>query len=71
MISQLLHIFSQQVMLLEWPSRISRVLTLPLIFYLLAFACKGRIKKLEKACVDLAALKASVRVVKVVTHQPH
>ena len=27
-------------------------LTLQLIFYLLAFACKGRIKKLDKACVD-------------------
>ena len=56
-------------MLLEWPSRVSGVLmTLQLIFYLLAFACKGR-TKIDKACVDLTAFRASVRaVMKVVTH---
>ena len=56
MVSKLLHIFNQHIMLLKWPSRISRVLlTLQLRFYLLAFTCRGRIKKLEKACMDLAA----------------
>ena len=64
-VSKLLHIFSQQITLLKWPSRISRALTL----YLLVFACKGRIKELENACVVLASLRASVRAVKVVTHQ--
>ena len=49
--------YSQQIML--------RSLTLQLKFF------KGRIKKLEKACVDLATLRASVRTVKVVTHQHH
>ena len=30
------------------------------MFDLLIFACKGRIKKLDKACVDLTAFRASV-----------
>ena len=41
---------------------------LTIFFNICLFACKGRIKKLEKACVDLAALRASVREVKVITH---
>ena len=66
-LSKLLHIFSLQIMLLGWLSRV--LLTLQLIFYLLAFACKGGIKKLDKACVDLTAFRASVRAaMKVVTH---
>ena len=57
--SKLLHIFSQQIMILEWPSRLSGLFD-HLIFYLLAFACKGRIKMLNKACVNLTAFRASV-----------
>ena len=68
MVTKLLHIFCQQIMLLEWPSRISRVFDLTiLIFNLLPF----RIKKLEKACVDLAALRTSVRTLEVDTHKTH
>ena len=65
--SKLLHIFSQLIMLLEMTFK-DLYLT-KLIFYLLAFACKGRIKKLDKACVDFTAFRASVRAaMKVVTH---
>ena len=47
-------------MLLKWPSRISRFLNI-LPACIACIACKGRIKKLDKACVDLTAFRASVR----------
>ena len=62
--SKLLHIFHVSGMAFKD----SLGFSLQLIFYLLAFACKGRIKKLDKACVDLTAFRASVRAaMKVVT----
>ena len=71
--SKLLHIFSQQSMHLEWPSRISKVLdlTINILPARICYKCKGKIEKLEKACLDLAAFRASVRAaMKVDTHPP-
>ena len=57
--SKLLHIFSQQFM----PSSISRALdlTINILPACIFYKCKGRFEKLEKACVELAAFRASVR----------
>ena len=52
-------------MLLVWPSRISRFLNISPA----RIACKGRIKKLDKASVNLTAFRPSVRAaMKVVTY---
>ena len=60
---KLLHVFIQQFMLLEWPSRISRVLhlTISILPARICYKCKGRIENFEKPCVELAGFRASVR----------